>query len=434
MTEEQPINLYQMHLGEISDEIEGNESIFEFLPYSSLRRWLYDTSIYEEAHGSLPLMRLHHIRSLSFLSYLGKNRESLYYITPANHTRYDHSLVVAMVSEEILKQNCFPQEEINKGILAGLVHDIATPAHGDATKKTDPRNLDEENFWSEVIGEKGLEYLAKYGLSKEGMDQIIHNQGVLGKVLDIADKITYTMKDVYNLYTVLVAPAENFDPVFFPLYIIMQKAPQVGDIYKDVNIRRSTREVFFSDPERFFDFLKLRAIISKNYYYNPSSQGRDLLIRRLIEPIYSVEEDTLLNPSKLRSIGDESLLNIISNYYGIVTTSYMFGNLINWHPRYEVFKTWEEEKRRESELRREQGIWVIGTYYCKGFNTAVDFSVLYEGEIIPFEEAMPWKANELQEMSDSVKGYYVFYAPKGQNNVVDTLLEKLSKKTEELNS
>lgn len=429
MTEKQPVNIYQLDFRSISDEMEGNESIFEFLPYSNLKRWIYDTSIYEEAHGFLPLMRLHDVRTLSFLSFLGKERELFRYIEPSTHTRYDHSLVVAMVCEEILKQNCFPQDEINKGILAGLVHDIATPAHGDAIKKVDPAHLDEEAFWAEAIGQKGLDYLESYGISEEGMDQIIHGQGILGKVLDAADRITYTMKDIYNVYNALLPPSGEFDFVFFPLYDIVSKNPYIGDVYKDINIKRSTAEVFFSDPEKLLDFLTLRAVVSKNYYYNPSSQGRDFLIKLLTQPIYSTDKNSLLNPVNLRVMSDEGLLTIIKNFYGIKEHVYMLGNLIDYHPKYEIFGAEDEAKKRAEELEKDSDLWVLGVNYCKGFSPATDTLVYYEGAIMPIEEAMPWKTCKLQEMSDSVKGFYVFYSARGENSFVDMLLQKLSEKT-----
>ena len=427
MANEIPNGMSQMHLVSVSDEIEGNESIYEFLPYSSLRRWLYEGSVYEKALRELPLGRLGGVKSLSFLSYLGEDPESVNCAYPAHHTRYDHSLVVGIVMEEILKQNCFPQDEINKGILAGLIHDIATPAHGDATKSVDPKNLEEEDFWAEVIGKKGLDFLATHGLNEEEMDKIVHNQGVLGKVLDAADRITYTMKDVFSLYESLASP-RNINPIFFPLHEITTRNPLVGDVYKDINIRRSTGEVYFSDPERLFDFLRLRAVMSKNYYHNPSSQGRDFLIRRLIEPLYSTSVHSILNPSSLRRMDDNQLLAIISQSYGAGMPICMFDELINWHPQYEVCYTEGEAREKEEELKKEQDIWVLGTRYCKGFNTASDTLVLFEGQVSPFKEAMPHKAAELDEMSDAIKGFYVFYVPQGKNAMVDSLLTRLSGK------
>jgi hypothetical protein len=41
---------------------------------------------------------------------------------------------------------------------------------------------------------------------------------------------------------------------------------------------------------------------------------------------------------------------------------------------------------------------------------------------------MPWKTIQLDEMSDAIKGFYVFYAPKGENDVADILLQKLSER------
>lgn len=89
-------------------------SFFEALPYSEFKRWIPENSIYEEALNKIPaLNRLNGVKALSFLSYVGPKPKEMYF-TEFSHSRLDHTLTVALITEEILKQNKVPPPEPNK--------------------------------------------------------------------------------------------------------------------------------------------------------------------------------------------------------------------------------------------------------------------------------------------------------------------------------
>lgn len=125
------------------------DSLFLSLPYSDLlSRPIPEGSIYDEAEKKIKaLRRLGNIRALSFLSFIGPQAPRDNFYIEHHHTRFDHSLVVALTTEQILRQNGVPLDQINIGIVAGLLHDIATPALGDAAKQLDPERLNEESSW-----------------------------------------------------------------------------------------------------------------------------------------------------------------------------------------------------------------------------------------------------------------------------------------------
>src|SRR3989344_2019714 len=299
---------YQPLLPDFEETLE-QDAFYEFLPFSDLNRWVQN-GIYTDAFDVFPLRRLGEVKALSLLSYVGPKPEDHYFVE-YSHTRLDHSLVVALTTEKILRRNGFPQEEVNLGIIAGLLHDIATPAHGDPTKKIDPKNLDEEVFWSEVLDTKGHEFILKHGGDKDSINKIINNEGILGQVLDIADRITYTMKDLYAT----VGPETsglNIDPYLLQPRYILSRFPKIGDIYKDVGIDKKNQEVFFNDPKNLEAFLLLRAHMHKALYLNPTSQGRDLFFTKLLEPLYTNDNSALLNPSVLRRMSDHQLMRLLS--------------------------------------------------------------------------------------------------------------------------
>lgn len=408
--------------------------MFDNLPYSHFRRWTERNDIYDHATQNFPLGRLHRVKALSFLSYVGPDPENTMFLE-YSHTRYDHSLVVALVSEQILKQNGFPQEDINLGVIAGLVHDIATPGYGDATKKVDPEALDEEKFWWEALGKKGQDFLTqKLGISKEKLGPIIKNKGILGQVLDVADRITYTMKDLNaiivedkELYGSLLTPKLN--PYLITLrYIVSQYSEgKIGDIYKEVGVDRKKQKIFFNDPQHLGTFLLLRAHLHQSLYLHPTSQGRDLFISQLIKPLYSRNGEKLLTPEKLRNMGDDNLLQILEEQYESERDYIqMRTDLVNWHPKFEKFETIEEAEKFEQKIKRRKNIAVIGISACKGFDPATTYEVAdKQGNIMPFREFDPQAAREIEEIAKSTKGIYVFWADVSQDTPANNLIRKV---------
>lgn len=394
-----------------------NEDVafYEFLPYSDLSRWVPEQSIYEEALNSTKaLNRLQEIKALSFLSFMGpENNPHAYYHIGYPHTRLDHSLVVALTIEQILRQNGASSDQINIGIVAGLFHDIATPALGDATKQLDPKNLDEEDFWWETLDKEGRNFVKRF-TDKETLGKIIKNQGLLGEVLDIADRITYTMKDLYNVIGPIKPEELESNPLLTSINDALSSYPKIGNIHREVGADSRTGKVFFNDPDMLYAFLLLRANIHKEFYLHPVNQGRDLFIAKLLEPLYSKDDASKLTPSLLRRMDDVHLLRIIANtYFPDASPVGALHQLVNWSPLYEKFDTEENAKNKEKELRQNKNLVVIGIRECRSFDSGTSYNVVGKnGRIMPFSEFDPQKAKKLQELALSTKGFFVFFTDK----------------------
>lgn len=402
------------------------EGVYEALPYSDFKRWIPENSIYLEAFAAFPLGRLSGVKQLSFLSYTGPNPENVYNI-PTNHDRLDHSIVVALMTEQILKRNGFSHEEIVLGIIAALLHDIATPAHGDATQAIDPKNLDEENNWKKMLDKKGREYLKGNGITVKQIDDIIHNKGIIGKVLDIADRITYTMKDCHGL--IGQSDSSDIDPhpyLLRPRYILSHN-PKIGNIYQEVGADKKTGEVFFTNPENLSTFLMLRAILFKDCYMHPSNQARDMFVANLIKELYSSEDKTaVLTPDKLRKMRDDNLVKIVEEHYGY-SPYRMYTRLVNWHPQYYEFSSLEEAEKKSEDMSHQEGIHVIGVKECKGFNSGKKYKVSNRfGQIVPFEEEQGPTYGRLGEIETSVKRAYLFYTTTDEDSPIKEFIQQLN--------
>lgn len=424
MMEREPVE--QRNLPDFRDELERT---YGFLPYSDLGRWLPWEGFYESAFENLPLGRLNGVRALSFLSYIGSETNSVRFLE-YTHTRFDHSLGVALVSEEILKRNGFPQEDINLGIIAGLTHDNGLPAYGDATKKIDPEALDEETHCWESLGKKGQNYVKNLGISREMLEPIIRNEGIRGQVLDISDRITYTMKDLH----ITISETDDIysptlDPRLLPIRYLLSHGLNIGNIYKEIGVDRKKQEVFFNNPKHLNIFLLLRAHLHQMLYLNPINQGRDLFIKHLIEPMYSRTGDKPLNPEILRNMTDENLLTALQRHYRKFASipNGLYYDLTNWYPSFKKFQSVEDARAFEKKLKRKKDIAIIDKpYTCKGFDPGTSYKVVNEkGNIEPFREFHHMAAREIENIEESTKGVFVFYANVSEDNSVNNLLRTI---------
>jgi hypothetical protein len=178
------------------------------LPFSDLIGRLQKGDLAWDAYRNLPLARLGGIKQLSFLVLVrAESKKQL--STGFDHDRLGHSVPTGKIIEVVLRRNPDPAKSaaefehlVEAAVTAGLAHDIATVGGGEAIKKIDPKNLGEENHWKDVLDKKAKRFLKDRGISLSELDRMIHNKGVLGQVLDIADRISYVMLDFDQLLRV----------------------------------------------------------------------------------------------------------------------------------------------------------------------------------------------------------------------------------------
>jgi HD superfamily phosphohydrolase len=354
--------------------------------------------------GSLPsLSRLQHINQLSQKRAHPSSVSQELFI-PLNHNRYHHTLLVAAVGNQIL----FDNNLAHLGSLytaAALLHDVATPAYGDAAKKVDPLNLDEEDFWQEAITVEEKLYLQELGLSLQDIDDVIHNKGMLGELLNVADRIAYVTLDAEKIseQTVLTQQPD----ADLPLRKDIQNAGEIGEIYKHIKIDGDN--VYCDDINLAEQFLRLRAnLFSKFYLYAPN-QSKDSLISLLAKPLYTMG---ILTAESLRKMDDYELSCILREHY--LPNGFLDGQIATtiamWQPKYKSFTTNSERDEIISDLQA-CSYNIIGTEKLeKPFNTGTSLLVAHNSVIMPFSEAEPEIHNELVTLSNSVhQSGQVFY-------------------------
>lgn len=399
-----------------------------FLPFSDLGKWIPE-GIDTEIIDAFGLHRLHYVRALSFLAFIGPDPERQYFLE-FTHSRFDHSLVVLTIVEEIWKRNGFNEADIIHDRLAALVHDRAIPALGDATKSIDEANLDEELHWAADLPPSAKRLMKRYKISRKEVDRIIHNKGLKGQVLDIADRITYVLKDTYEITEFPMHWEPNPFQVDFdsPIRSLIRQDTKLGNIYQDVGIDHATGEIFFTNPPRLTRFLILRALLHQTLYLQPISVGRDLLAASLIRPLYSSENKALLTPLRLRQMTDNELVKKLSGHYQPSVEDYLsfYYNLVSWCPQYLKVETEEEAATKAAALQQRDNTVVIGIKQVRSFDPATSYNVkTADGKIVPFRQAHPKWAKAIESIAQSTGGLFVFFADVSQDSPINDLIKRV---------
>lgn len=381
------------------------EDFHIFLPFSDLNGWVYEKETMSRARRALPIERLGDIRSLSNVAYtysLSEDGESERIdFADLTATRLLHSLVVARTMEAIMRNNDFTEEEINIGIAAALLHDRATPALGDATKTLDQKALHEEDFWSEGLDENAWKFLESIGATQEMIDDIIHNRGPIGEILDIADKIGYVMIDLWQM-------GES------PLN------PKLGNIYKDVVFDRDSGQVYFRDRKKLRNLLYERGRLFKHVYIGPDSQASDFVFASLLAPFYSTEgEEGKLTPQDLRTMTDMELIDFLSQKYGFDRTR--FYDRTNWSPQYEAYDNLVDALKGAIMKTGDPEIKILGIKRRSGFDPATDFKCWDDltNEVLPFREVYPQHAEMIENWSRETTGYLLVFDDANSTNITN---------------
>lgn len=288
------------------------------------------------------------------------------------------------------------------------------------------KNLHEEDHWWDVLDKKGKDFVTKFG-TKETIDKIIKNQGMLGKVLDIADRITYTMKDMYGIQTTFPFGEAQSNSYFIELNAIIAKNPNIGNIYKEVKIDQEKQDVFFSNADNLNIFLNLRAHLYKNLYMYPTNQARDLLIAKAIAQIYSKDGNSILSPDKLRKMSDYDLMKVLANHYEGYAAG-MHPLLTDWDPEFEKFDSMDGAEKKEEELRQKNNIVAVGIKECRGFDPATEYKVADGNKHVEFRKYNSLEADKIERIVQVTKGIFLFWTDVSEDSQTNRLLKTILRK------
>lgn len=262
-----------------------------------------------DAEDVFSLHRLGQVRQLGFLRHPApkekhgvNNASSLLF----PHTRIQHSEMVYLPMNLIIRNN--PQLQPRKNLLktAALAHDGKTPAGGDTVKLTDLAWFDEETRFGDYGNDPMvLAYCKQYGIEFEDLWRTVRGEGLEGQVLDIADKLGYIAPDIYK-YLLGHSP-ENPTEAEKLVIELLQREPRPCGIWEDFRVENGCAyfDLHPGNVSRYASFWLLRAYAFKHLYYHPYARLPDYLI--VMETVRYLLATGTLKREKLLQVTDPLL-------------------------------------------------------------------------------------------------------------------------------
>lgn len=368
-------------------------AIVPHLPYTSYGYIVLDNGVIANTFNLLGLNRLHRVRQLGFMMNpvmrdITLNSTALGF----DHTRGLHSLDVAVILRLIILNNSNIILNTNLLSIGGASHDALTPAGSDTTKLINLELFDEDLHYKEIFKKTGWKTLRSlYRVNEEELYQMILNKGLNGQLLDIADKIGYTSRDVWEF----IGLYENVDisirsEKYLKLKNLVTQNPKFCDIWEDVKIFNSN--MFIEDGYKLGIFLKVRALMYSELYYNPSSRFLEYMFsKRVINLLFN---ENVINKKLLLEWGDQQLEEKIwefmgNKYFPISFEKSDYKTFVTKENRLEYIKRFKNDTSK---------VLIPDDFKCVTKTGVNKYFVKKNERIQIFKEAYPEISQEIEEI------------------------------------
>lgn len=363
-------------------------------PYSDIDLSFPDGSDFANSLRILDIQRLRGIRQLGVMAILSSNSGGNGEFIELSGTRYDHSLTTAIYAQTIAKNIGLNEREIRLARDSGILHDRQMPAGGDATQRLDTDRLDEEKHWEENLPSEAKSYFTRHDITLREVDDAINGRGIIGEVLNHADRISYVLGDLQQLHRP-------------PL------RPDLGTIYRDVALNEDSGHLFFRDRKKLWWLLLERAWLFDQFYIDSQGQANDFVFASLMAPFYDPKQTQTdsLTPQRLRQMTDTDLIQYLSDRYGV--DDKMFSTRNRWQPKYLQRPTLDEAMDVLDELQVDPALKVLGIKKRRGFDPSIDFNVWDDtsGEVVPaWDMYSIATAPYINNLVGKTSGFLVVYA------------------------
>lgn len=372
-------------------------SIVPFLPNAGFGYVVHEDGLIHDAVRTFRLFRLNGIRQLAFLHAPVPCAEDEYRIEEMfPHTRYVHSLDVAATATLIVANNPQLTPHLHNARFAGITHDALTPAGGDSTKLVDLDVFDEDKHYPLLFEHpEWPELRDKYFLSESILREAVLGNGIVGRVLDTADKIAYIGRDARNYLSQYYSSGDpSYQKAFSAISSLVKDNPYICSIWDSVQVEDN--QLVMGDCDRLGKFLLLRAYMFRELYYNPNARLLEYVMATALIKYMYVHK--LVTREELLIHDDQWLERKMDEVVGISYWLTTFRS-IHDHLSYESFGTIDEARCRVSEFDSDEStLSIIDDFRCLTKTGADKFLVKKDGRIMTFAEACPEQTHELEAM------------------------------------
>ncbi|MBT3405621.1 HD domain-containing protein [Candidatus Woesearchaeota archaeon] len=382
--------------------------------------WVCVSKDHETVYAKAPgLMRLQRIKQLSILAnpMLAPTEQCCHDLI-FTHTREEHSQLAAAYAETMMRLSGRSDDDTKKVVVAALLHDVATVAGGDAMKMVAPKELDEEMLAERVLKrDPVLPFLQEEKLDPDEILAIIKNEGLLGKVLDLVDRLSYTALDSFHfcdLYD-LEDEAVSEWPEHIRHYHTKGKA--AADImYANPNLfdfifsfRVTDEGICCQDPDSLGKFLELRAVMHRDLYMDAFAHISEVFLSPFCEHIYEKKGVEWLLEADNRELYDE-VAGVVRRNSGLDVTPWMEGLLRNYDVCVDELSTDDDVTVFKRKLMRQGRVAIKELDFRRGFNSNTNLLVCTDDNAIPFYVEQPEVAQRIEQIVDQVRTIRVYHA------------------------
>lgn len=278
------------------------------------------------------------------------------------------------------------------------------------------------------------EYIEKtFDISLEEIHEFIKNEGIIGKILDVADRFAYTARDVYNVVG-MAQNSDKDDTHVNTLAHIIKKNPTLFDAIMEITIENN--QLIFEHPETLQDILLLRANMHNLIYLNSYLRAREEHFGLILQ--YLVQEGFLsLEQLQKGLYRDLEFINEDYIFRYIWKNNIIDHDPMITHDYFDITQctTKEEAIKAIEALKKTNGHMPVHHLKTPPFKPGTHYLVRHHGEVKPLAEVMdPDKLKELQALSQATSKHLVLYPKKQYHNNDKThpkLYKFLCKKADE---
>ncbi|MFA5935331.1 MAG: hypothetical protein WC787_00530 [Patescibacteria group bacterium] len=366
------------------------------LPYADLRyRVAEPDGLCAQTIRAFGLERLRGIKQLPYIHTAVPTRMfTRPHVSPTfTHTRWQHSHDVMAIAKQIGHAVGLDDAQMTHLTVAALSHDVCTVAGGDVIKDIDPSAFDEDAAYPRaLVGDAWEDLRQRYALEPESLTEIINNRGMLGQLLDWADKIGYVARDVgeYRGFCGISSPLTLNDAC--SINASLQIRPMVCEVWKTLVLKDG--QIVSNDPLMLADFLRLRVLLFRDLYYGRHTQFLRTLVRCIVECLLRREH---ILPADLFRWDDAKLESRILQHAGIRCARFQIPHM--GYPEVLEYQNENDANAFASSLHRSGTVF---TAACRKrlLKPRMDLPVLSEGTVLPFEDACPTEAARIRELAE----------------------------------
>lgn len=383
------------------EELESGLATIPKVPYTGIGYMVAKGGLTEEIYHAFGIGRLGQITQLSELhDPVVTSNHSTSYANKFISNRYVHVLNAAALIDLITYNNSAPLELKNSAKIAALTHDVALPAGGDSVVMVDPEKLHEEARYPEIIANPKIQRLLyKYGVSPDVLIDAVQGRGLLGGLLDIADKISYLSLDTHEY----INRYGKDGPVAYPrvrneIFELVKNNPLICGLWDSVRLQNDN--IIFDDKNKLMQFLRLRALLTRELYLHPGTRFMENLTGKVLVP-YLYRRGNLSAEKLLRMV-DMQLDQHLGNSFG--------RKPILDFARVESLKNISEAEKREIELAQGGVRVTIIDHLTRSPKPATHYLVKHRAEYTPLAKAHPKFDQELRKImtpEHPVRLYYL---------------------------